>query len=390
MRKKLNIALIRKKYLHGRGGAEKIATRFVNGFTEHGHSISLFSEVFDGTESDRLRWIRVPKDIFPALCGTVSFHRQVQALLLRPGVREGFDVIYSMCRTFPVDIFRVTEQLHVKWMPMGYSRMAMLNPRHRGILQLEKKTFTNSGAGMVVASSKFLRRQIIEEFDFPRENIRVIYNGLNHDRFYPAGMEEKGAVRKRLKLEQWRHICLFCAGNFRIKGLAQAIRVIAAVRAGMRDNTLLLVVGGDNEAPFARLADECGVRGNVIFAGARSNMRDYYTASDILLYPSHYETFSNVCLEALACGLPVITTRQIGAHELVKHGENGFLVDESNNIHEMANYLSSFMKLPLSARRKFSFVAADSVRGFTWQRHTEQLEQLFYEVASLKSGKIKR
>lgn len=385
MKKHLNIALIRKKYLPDKGGAEKTAARFVENFTARGHQVSVLAEMFGASEDDRLKWIKVPKGKI-TFCRTASFHRQAQKILKTANLRDSFDIVYSMCRTYPVDIFRVTEQLHAKWLPIGYSSWAKLNPRHRGILSLERKSLTAKQTKMIVANSNLIKKQLIEEFAYPADKIRVIYNGMNHDMFFPASAAEKAEVRKKMKLDSKHNICLFCASNFKIKGLPEAIEVIASLTEKQRNNTLLLVVGGDKTTPYIKLAAEYGIAKNIVFTGAQKNMRDYYIASDILLYPSSYETFSNVCLEAMGCGLPVITTRQIGAYELIREAVNGFSVNTNANIDEMAVFLGAFIELPEAERQKFSLAAASSVKDFTWDRHIQQLEALFYEVAELKNS----
>jgi UDP-glucose:(heptosyl)LPS alpha-1,3-glucosyltransferase len=386
MVKNLKIALIRKRYLPDKGGAEKTAARFVENFTARGHQITVFAEMFSATETDNLKWIKVPKSSMPTFCRTASFHRQAQKILKKDNLRDSFDIVYSMCRTYPVDIFRVTEQLHAKWLPIGYSNWAKFNPRHSGIISLERKSLTEKRTKMIVANSHLIRRQLTEEFNYPAEKIQVIYNGMNHDKFYPASVAEKMEARKKINIDQHRNICLFCASNFKIKGLAAAIEVVASLKENLRNNTLLIVVGGDKSTPFIKLAEEYGIAKNIIFAGTQKNMRDYYIAADILLYPSLYETFSNVCLEAMGCGLPVITTRQIGAYELIDEGINGFSVSTCDNIEEMGRFLTAFIELPETERIKFSVAAAASVKDFTWEKHIQQLEELFYKVVELKKS----
>ena len=134
----MKIALIRSKYSPGHGGAEKVAEKFVTHFIERGHEITVFSEKFNGEESDKLKWQKVPRG--SGLSKTTAFHRQVQNILNKDNCREKFDLVYTMCRTFPADIFRITEQLHSEWLSIGYSSLARLNPRHFSILSLEKKT----------------------------------------------------------------------------------------------------------------------------------------------------------------------------------------------------------------------------------------------------------
>ncbi len=386
MKDKLNIALIRKKYLPEKGGAEKDATQFVNHFTAKGHHIALFSELFMAEENELLKWYKVPKSSMTGFCRPVSFHRQAQKILTADRLRDSFDIVYSLCRTFPVDILRVTEQLHSKWLTIGCSRLARFNPHHRGILKLEKRIFDSRSNTFIVANSNFIKQQIIEEFNYPAEKIKVIYNGMNHDKFFPAAADEKQGARKQINIDPKRNICLFAATDFKTRGLAEAIAVIASIKEELRNNTLLLVVGDDKSTPFIKLAEEYGVAKNIIFAGHQENMRDYYIAADILLYPSRYEIFSDVCLEALGCGLPIITTRQIGAYELINEAVNGFSVTNSDNIEEMAHFLAAFFELPAEAKNRFSQAASTSVSDFTWEKHINQLEELFFEVAEIKKS----
>lgn len=382
--KGLKIALIRKKFMPEKGGAEKVAAKFVEEFSKRGHEVTVFSEVFCGTENSNVKWRKVPRSGMPSLCKTASFHRQAQQVLSSDKLRDEFDIVYAMCRTYPVDVFRVTEQLHSEWLPIGYSPLARLNPRHSGILKLEKKALDVENVKWVVTNSGMVKQQIAERFGFPGENVRVVYNGVDHDTFYPADEAEKIKIKQSLQLDPDHKICLFAAGNFKIKGLSQAVQVIALLPEKLREDVRLLVVGGDKAEPFLKAAEQLGVAENLIFAGAQSNMRDYYAVSDILLYPSLYEPFSNVCLEAFACGLPVITTRRNGACEIVEDSVNGFVVNNADDVERMSHCLAAFLKLPAEARARFSASAVKVAAKFSWRRHADSLEEFFQEIVRCK------
>jgi UDP-glucose:(heptosyl)LPS alpha-1,3-glucosyltransferase len=118
-------------------------------------------------------------------------------------------------------------------------------------------------------------------------------------------------------------------------------------------------------------------------------MRDYYIASDLLLYPSHYETFGNVILEACACGIPVLTTKMVGAAELIKDNKNGFLVKSAQKIDRITSILEAYIKLPESEHNKFSKRALSATKNYTWKKHISDLEKIFEKVHQEKLEDVK-
>lgn len=383
----MKIALIRNKYSSGSGGAEKVAERFVNHFIEHGHEITVFAEKFTAEESAKLKWRKVPRS--SGLSRTSAFHRQVQNILNKDNCRSEFDIVYTMCRTFPADIFRITEQLHCQWLPIGYSRFAKLNPRHRAILKLEKKTINPANMRHIVVNSKLLKKQVVNCFDYPSEKVSRVANGIDTERYFPAAEGEKEKMKQKLHLSD-RFVCIFAAGNFRIKGLREAIRGIAGLDEESRKRVTLLVVGKDNPKPFLSLAEKFNVTSNLVFAGKQANMRDYYIASDLLLYPSHYETFGNVILEACACGVPALTTEMVGAAELIKENKNGFLIKSAKKVDQISSILEAYMELPESEHKKFSREAIKATKNYTWEKHIADLEKIFRKVAREKKAEAKK
>ncbi|MDD5727258.1 MAG: glycosyltransferase family 4 protein, partial [Victivallales bacterium] len=347
----MKIALIRKKYAPEQGGAEKVAAEFVAHFIGRGHEITVFAEKFTAAETAELKWRKVPRGT--GLSKTSAFHRQVQSILNKDDIRKQFDIIYTMCRTFPADIFRITEQLHSEWLPIGYSCLARLNPRHLSILALERKALMPQNIRHIIVNSQLLREQVIKDYKYPEEKVSLVSNGIDTGTFYPAEVGEKEQIKKKLHLSA-RFVCVFVAANFKIKGLGEAIRAIAGMNAELRKHLTLLVVGSDKPKPFMELAEKLGVTENLVFAGRQSKMREYYIAADLLLYPSHYETFGNVVLEACACGVPALTTRMVGAAELITDNKNGFLVKSAKKTDRISSILEAYFELPESEHEKFS------------------------------------
>lgn len=383
-RKPLEIALLRRRFHPGRGGAENVAAEFVRRFSARGHRISFFGEKCIQTEECQVRWIKVPEALFSS-SGTTGFARNSQ-LTLEP-LRERFDIIYSMCRTFPVDVFRVTEQLHTEWLPMAYNPLAMLNPRHFRITRLERHCFRPENVRMVVTNSKLVRNQVLSRFDYPGERIEVIPNGVDHKRFCPAEFGEKERLRQELGIPEDKQVLLFVAAKFKTKRLDLALDALGGLEPEHKRNVVLVVVGGDDPAPYRRRIAASGLE--VMFTGVGEDMRSFYCAADLLYYPGLYEPFANVCLEAAACALPVLTTSLNGSSELVESGSGGYLVKTPSDYPAIRAALTDFLSMPEDTRLRMGVDILEKSSGYTWERHAQMLEELFYKVMDMKNNEKK-
>lgn len=384
----MKIAIIRRKFNcdGSGGGAERYAANMAERLTARGHSITVFSESFAGKEEDKFKWVKVGRPLIPSLCPTASFHKAVRKVL---NYRD-FDIIYSLARFYPADLVRITEQIHAEWMPISYSSLARFNPRHSGILKLEQEVFKAQNTGRLVTNSELVKNQVVSRFGYPECRIHVIRNGVDRNVFYPpVSAEERAELRRQLEVPADAKVLLFAASNFKIKGLAQAIKAVSMLPEERRANLILLVLGGDAQEPYQRQADKAGLSGNIRFAGAVTHkMRDYYAASDLLLYPSLYEPFANVCLEAAACALPVLTTSLNGSSELVRHRESGYIVDDADDVKAIASALEEFLKLDKIELEGFRKKALEASSGFDWELHAEQLEKLFQEIVREKNTNV--
>ena len=381
----MKIAIIKKDFLGiGGGGAENYAQNICSELINRGHIIYVLSERFDAEERENLIHISVPKHKLFSTSGTTNFHKNVQKILLTAKKKYQFNIVYALSRTYPTDIFRVTEQVHIEWVKIGYSRLHKLNLRHRGILNLEKNICSIPNVKAIVTNSEMAKAQIISNYSFPKNAISVIRNGVDRTKYYTITNEfEIDLIRQRYLLKKdlaSKFILLFVATNYRIKGLKYAIKTLALLDQKIRDNTLLFVVGNDNSEPYKKLAKFYGVENNILFLGQKDNLRDYYANSDLLFFPSLGEPFANICLEAFACGLPVLTTALNGSSEIVSHGINGFVVSSPTKTKQMASLITEYHNLQPAEKSKFSKSALNASLSYSWKNHVNNLEELFYKL----------
>lgn len=225
----------------------------------------------------------------------------------------------------------------------------------------------------VVAISERVRRQLKEHYNVPDERIVTIPNGINLARFTPANAISRAEVRREFGLAKDVPLVLFVGNQFRLKGLEFAIRSLAE----MNTEAVLLVVGGDKQAPFKRLAEELGLGERVIFAGARSDLPRIYPAADALVLPTLYETFALVCLEAMASGLPVLACPVGGIEDYLVHDVNGFHINR--DAADIAARLDLLLSDPsLSARIRERGLA--TAQNYAWEKIAAQYLNMFDEL----------
>src|SRR5512140_579596 len=158
--------------------------------------------------------------------------------------------------------------------------------------------------------------------------MRVLHPGVDVARFSSPDRDAcRREVRARYGIGLSEIVILFVGMNFEVKGLDAILRAVARAKALRSDSALrLLVVGRGNEGKYRALATSLGIADSVVFAGAHAEgVERYYRAADLFAMLSRYDTFGMVVLEAMAAGLPVVISPNVGAKDVVEEGLNGFV-----------------------------------------------------------------
>lgn len=195
----------------------------------------------------------------------------------------------------------------------------LLNPMHAWVGLRDRWMIGGLRYRMFVAVSPRVSAELQALYAVPPSRIRVIPNGIDLKRFRPDPAAGR-AVRQEFDIPADAKLLLFAGHEFRRKGLAYAVGALERLGA----DVWMLVVGSDNPAPYRKLAPTAA--GRLIFAGARSDMPALYAAADAFVLPTAYETFSLVCMEAMACAVPVFATPVGGIEDYLVDGLNGYQI----------------------------------------------------------------
>src|SRR5437588_4000754 len=238
----------------------------------------------------------------------------------------------SLGRIWRCDVYRAGDGVHQAWLnrrkkfEMPLQRFVRgMSRKHKDILKLEESLFAKTGAGRVIANSEMVKREITELYNYPSDKIEIVRTGVPLEKFrFDRELREKS--RNDLKLKPDEIAVLFAGSGWERKGLRFAIEAVELCR----DRKLRLLVAGRGDARGYK-PKRFFTKEPVRFLGEVADMRQIYAAADIFILPSIYDPFSNACLEALASGLPVITTRDNGFSEIIENGVHGSIVDRSSD-----------------------------------------------------------
>jgi UDP-glucose:(heptosyl)LPS alpha-1,3-glucosyltransferase len=261
------------------------------------------------------------------------------------------------------------------------------NRRQRFLLLVEREILSGAYPPYVACVSEYVQRQVAAAFaGFPEERNRVVFNGVDIEPLTPEAAErERELIRRRLEVAECTRVVLFVAHNFKLKGLAE---LIGALRELPGDDWLLAVVGRGEVGRYRRLADRLRVRGRVEFLGPVEDIRPFYCGADVLAHPTWYDPCSRVVLEALVCGLPVVTTRFNGAAEAIEDGRNGVVVDSPRDATVLAAALERCLRPEFRADCRAA--AADRREPLSMVRHARELKKLYDDVFAEKArGRVK-
>ena len=233
----------------------------------------------------------------------------------------------------------------------------------------------------VIAVSRGVGRELIECYGVDPAIIRYIPNGVDLATFrpLPGGSEAKASLRSEIGLPAEGLLACFVGGDWRRKGLRPEIEALREV-AGVR----LVVVGAGDQAEFAAIAVGAGVADRVHFVGKRPDPHRYLQAADVYLFPSLYEAFSLSCIEAAACGLPLVVTKINGSEELVEEGVNGFFVEHAAA--SIASRLRTLRDDP-DLRERMAVRSAEVGQRYDWDTIAAAHEAVYAELDALASQK---
>jgi glycosyltransferase involved in cell wall biosynthesis len=377
--------------------------------TKHGCEIRLYSQAVQdlavspdsppsASSAVRIVWRPVPGFRAPHLfsylfwlaansvCRWWDFHvRRIRwDLLFSPGINSLTADAVAVHIVFHEYYRRVIGQLGFRGAPLR----SWLRRFHRRlyyllIMKLERRIYRDPKVALTAVSS-LVAQQLQEYFD--RYNVTVIPNGVATNEFNSElRLARREIARKECGLQRDDFVLLLLGNDWVKKGLPCLLRSLQL----LKDLPVRLIVAGhDDTTLFNSDLQQLDLKDRLMFCRTRSDVLFYYAAADVYVGPSIEDAFGLPVIEAMACGLPVISSVRAGASQAIQHGSNGFLLQNPDSPQELAELIRNLFSNQ-ALRERLGKSAEITARGYAWEKNVEQLMDFLAHVDARKKNTAK-
>jgi glycosyltransferase involved in cell wall biosynthesis len=239
---------------------------------------------------------------------------------------------------------------------------------HQAIL--ERRAF--SQADTVVALSEQVRMELLEFAKIPESKVVVVHPGVDCERFCPLEGDDVNCLRQHCGMSKTDdRLLLLFVGEIR----SNRKNLDLVLKALTRDPSLVLaVIGAAHRSPYLAMVRQLGIANRVHFLGQRRDVAELMRGADCFIFPTHYEPFGLVITEAMASGLPVITTQQAGAACVITDGHDGLIVPNGNEVDYLLNAVTTLKDS--DERKKLGIAARLTAERLTWKEMASHYENL--------------
>ncbi len=366
---------------HREGGSENRTGHLIDALCRAGHEVHLIGARIRGPWDSAVRQHTIPACSKPRWVNLWQFANRATALVKQ----ERFDIVHNQIRPFAPGLVTIGGGCHRYYLenvlPKEKGRLLACAKRwapfHRVVLRLERHAYRPDGCPFVIANSQLGREGLLTAYPMPAERVGVAYNGVDAARFSPdIRARFRRAQRDALALASDDLVMLFVGSGFARKGLGGLISALGQLKAV---RPMLLVVGSGRTVVWKRRAERAGLAGRIRFVGHVREPERFYAAADVFALPTLFDPFANATLEAMASGLPVVTSRQNGAAEIMRDGVNGLVLTDAQDVSALAEALSRLAD-PV-VREQLGSAARSTALEFPWERTLELTLAVYDKLA---------
>jgi len=385
--RKIRFAIGLRDFSKKRGGAERYLVDLCTRMTAEGHEVHVYAERQD-VEDPRISIHSVKTIPFPKSLRLLSF-----AIRATKAIENGnYDIIFGVGNTLDAHILQPHGGVHWAWFWRSlrvhdHSWVwlikflgRVLSPKQWVQGYIESSPYKRKHFRKIIAISDMVKQDMMRWYPVPEERVAIVYNGVDIERFHPRNRRYRQEIRNRHGIGAEEMVILFVSNNFQMKGLGLLIKVLAKIKKENRSPFKLLILGRDRQDSYLGLARSKGIFEEVVFAGSTNEPEKYYGASDLLVHPTFYDACSLTVLEALASGIPVITTRCNGASGIVTQGQEGFVISDPRDDRALAEKIAFLLNREKLERA--SIAARRLAESYSLERNWREMKNILDEASS--------
>jgi UDP-glucose:(heptosyl)LPS alpha-1,3-glucosyltransferase len=310
-------------------------------------------------------------------------YRQFLAALRHHLAGHRYDIVHAMLPVPQCDVYHPHAGIAAQAIRTneGATRWRnVLNSRRQAFARVERHLLRGARPPIVICLSEVIKRTVRRYYSIAEDRLATLFNAVDLQKFDARAHQEAGsALRQQYHIPADALLATMIAQDFERKGLRQTLAALSLDRKTGQSPIWLLVAGRPDPTPYRRLAAKLGLEGQVVFAGAVADPRPVYAAADMLVLPTRHDPCSLVVLEALAMGLPVITTRCNGASEIMVDGEHGYVLDDPQDAVGLGKAIRRLGDI--DCRRAMSNACLALRPQLAYEKHLDRLSQIYREAA---------
>jgi UDP-glucose:(heptosyl)LPS alpha-1,3-glucosyltransferase len=346
----MKIAIIRQKY-NPYGGAEIFINRLITSLIENNVTMIVISDTWNNNTSlsQNIVWLQSRAMGRSRFARLNSFKKNTEQILNS----NKFDLIQSHERLLGADIYRVGDGIHKSWIKKLANESNFLkkiwlriDPYHQSILKAEKAMAADQKLTFV-ANSPMVMQELQDIYKIDIQRIELIENGIDLNKFQPPSQDEKRIKKISLNLIESKPTIGYIGSGFARKGAFQLMKALS-----FSEDLQGIFIGKDKHiSSLKNLSNKLNLKNRVLITGPQDDVRSYLQAIDILCLPSMYDSCPNVVLEAMAMGIPVVITKDVGIHAIIeKYGAGLICTRQPISIFEKINLaIKNYENMKISA-----------------------------------------
>ena len=358
------------------------------------HQVSVFSNTINGIDLLKVKHYKVPALRCAKSLAHITFLISSTLLLAALSLlrKTDFDIIHSTGydSAFSSNVItshfcerecRRLEEANIIKIPCGsvwQKLKALDHGLYRSLLCfVERLIIHRSSSKACIVVSQVMQKEFARHYGDAAKNIIVIPNGVDTLRFHPTNrLLYRGQIRQEHGVSRSDPLLMFAGGDWERKGVRYIIEALPLLS---KRNVKLIIIGRGDEEYYGRLAELEQVRDRMFFVSHSSRLWEYYAASDVFVFPTIYEPFGLVITEAMASGLPVVTTRLAGAADFITDGVDGLLLDKPGDINELAAKIELLLS-NAELRKTMGERARETAEKFSWDQVAQKTLKVYNTV----------
>jgi UDP-glucose:(heptosyl)LPS alpha-1,3-glucosyltransferase len=386
------IAFAMEKFSRYAGGAESYAVSLATTLIKNDWEVHLFGEAWDGEPQEaHFHEIHIPK-FLPAWIKLLLFawkHKKITQ-------NQHYDVVMGFGNTIYTNVYQSHGGVHQ--LSTARKVYAENNPLLRIIKRIlillsikqwtrawiEAAPFRLKPRPRIIAIADMIKEDMKSFFHVNADEIKIIYNGVDTERYNRSLRNRlRGPLRIKWGVNENDVVFLFVSYDLKKKGIEPLVEAAAGLKRTGNDNFKIVVAGGLPYRLLAKLVERLGLANNVVFAGRVKSIDEFYANSDVFVLPTYYDACSLVVIEAMASGLPSITTTFNGASGIITDGKDGYIISHPPDSSELADKMRLLMDYKKC--REMSEAAALTGQKYSAARNHNEMMKVLDEAA--KSNK---